>query len=456
MDIGRRGIMANRAGVNVASHNISNVNTPGASRQRVELETSTPIPAGKAVYGMGAQVGTVARITDDYLTKNIHAEQRKSGTYEEKSFQMNRLEDVFNEANSEGMNTLVTRLFNDFRKLSIEPDNAALRQTVRESAMSVVQDFNRLDKTLEDLKQGANQRIEAFVTEVNSLSEQVAELNKRIQEMTIRAGAPNDLLDQRELLLGKLAEISGAVYHMTDEGHAVVSLAGNQIVSNDRFSALSVANEESGYRVRFERSPEPDITDRITGGKIGGILEFRREALQPMRDQVNVMAHVLAREVNFIHRQGYGADGKTNRDFFSVGDEASKAAGTIRLAAEVSMSAQAIATALEPNRPGDNRLALSLANLQSEKLMDSGQKSFDDFYNGLISGMAVNVSKTRQLKEHQEVVNHQLQQMRENVSGISLDEETVNLIKFQHALDASSRVIKVADEIFESVLAIRR
>lgn len=456
MDIGRKGMMASRAGVSTASHNISNVNTEGASRQRADIQASNATPAGRYVFGSGSEVGTVRRINDEYLTRNIHAENRKSGNYEEKDFQLMRVEEVFNESIAQGMSSSVSRLFNDFRKLSLEPENNALRQTLKESAQAIVQEFRGTYGNLKKLSDGVDARLEGYIKEVNSLAGQVASLNKQIQEMEVRSGAPNDLLDKRELILGKLSEMSGATYQLGDNGQYIVSLGGYNLVYTDRVNTVSMARSGEGVRIMMESNPQPDITDRVNGGKLGGLVEYRRDVLDPTMNKLNLIAHTLVREVNFVHRQGFGLDGKTARDFFSSDGTVENAASSIDLSDDVRKDGIAIAAALEKGSAGDNRLALMLANLENEKFMDSSTKTIGDFYNSMVSSNAVVIGKNRQLKEHQDIVNSQLKEMRESISGISMDEETMNLVKFQHSLDASAKVIKVADEIFETVLGLRR
>ena len=175
---GKSGLFASRSALTTTGHNISNVNTEGYSRQRVEVETATPQQHGNAIFGTGVNVKSVNRVNDEFLTRQIANEVKYQGEYAERDAVFNQLEAVFNEIDNDGMNRLIANLFNEFRKLGNEPESEPLRATVREAASQVVGDFHRIARSLTDIQKNVDARIEANVRQVNELVDRVTSINQ--------------------------------------------------------------------------------------------------------------------------------------------------------------------------------------------------------------------------------------------------------------------------------------
>ncbi|HRK02975.1 MAG TPA: flagellar basal body rod C-terminal domain-containing protein, partial [Oligoflexia bacterium] len=152
---------------------------------------------------------------------------------------------------------------------------------------------------------------------------------------------------------------------------------------------------------------------------------------------------------------GYSARGTTGIDFFAPLTTKRGAAEFLRISDAVAADANVIATGLLPDSPGDNRLIQQISNLQHAKTMGGGVATFDDFYNATVTELATASHRNKHVLEHQTNIVTQLEKVRESISGVSLDEETTNLVQYQHAFDAAAKVIKVADEILETVLNMR-
>ena len=168
------------------------------------------------------------------------------------------------------------------------------------------------------------------------------------------------------------------------------------------------------------------------------------------------MAFTLVNAVNDIHSQGMTAQGATGVNFFKPIDEKEKAAEYIALSDEVAADVSNIATAAEVNAPGDNRIALALTKLQNVKLLGDGNANVDEWYNSIVSDVGVASSRNKfSLNQEKDIVT-QLGKMRDQVSGVSLDEESANLMQFQHAFEASAKVVTVADDLLKTILAIKR
>jgi flagellar hook-associated protein 1 FlgK len=463
---GKSGLFANRAALATTGHNIANVNTEGYSRQRAEQVAANPVQIGTTVFGTGVRLQQIQRINDEYLTRQIANESKMQGDYEETDMALAQAENVFNELGNAGLNRLVAKFFNEFRKLGNEPESEALRATVREAADQLIGDFKRISRTLKDVQKNIDIRIEANVREVNALTQRIASLNEDIKRMELAGGNAGDLRDSRDNAIKKLSTIADIHVATSERGELTISIQNvGPLLSGQLFNKMSVgtakANPETGqpeggYRILLENVGTPDITDKLQLGRLGGLVQSRDKYIGTALKRLDELAYQFSTKINQIHSQGFNLAGATGINFFKTPAHMANAAEEMSLSNEVRQDSNAIATALVPDAPGDNRLVQLIARLQHERLMSNGHATFDDHYNATVADLATITQKNKQVLEHQTHIIDQLNKFRESISGVSLDEETTNLMQFQHAFDASARVIKVADEMLDTVLNLRR
>lgn len=463
---GKSGLFASRAALATTGHNIANVNTEGYSRQRVETTTSRPEQIGNMVHGTGTTVKQIHRINDEYLTRQIGHEMKYLGEYEEKDAALAQAESIFNEIGNAGLNRLVTRFFNEFRKLGNEPESEALRATVRESADQLIGDFKRISRSMRDIQKNIDTRIEANVRQVNEYVDKIAQLNGDIKRLELGGGATGDLRDARDVAVKKLSTVVDTAVATNEKGDFTVSIPGvgaivTGVLKNKMYVETSKADgdysmPEGSYRVFLTNRFPPDVTHGLKHGRLGGLLETRDRLLGSAMQRVDELAFTLASKINQIHSLGFTLNGDTGINFFKQPEKIEQAAELLTLSDEIQRDAKNIATALSPDSPGDNRLVQFIAKLQHSRVMSGGQSTFDDHYNATVADLATVTAKNKQVFEHQQHIITQLDKFRDSISGVSLDEETTNLVQYQHAFDASAKVIKVADELLEEILNLRR
>jgi flagellar hook-associated protein 1 FlgK len=465
MNTGKTGLFANRAALATTGHNIANVNTEGYTRQRVEQQAAQPQQLGNTVYGAGVRVNRVHRINDQFINTQISNEMKLVGQYEEKDMALSQAEDVFNEINNEGMNRLMAKFFNEFRKLGNEPENEAMRATVRESADQLVGDFHRVSRNMADIQKNLDVRIEANVRQANELTERIAKLNEEVKRYELHGEEAGDLRDQRDLAIKKLSTIADISVSQNEKGELTINLAGaGPLASGSLFNKLSTVTAkadpdggrpEGSVKIFLENVGTPDITEKLKNGRLGGLVESRDNYVGKTMKRIDELAYTFATKVNEIHNLGYNLNGTNGINFFATPEKIRNAAADLALSSEIRADANNIAAAIAPDSPGDNRLVQLIAALQSQRVMGGGTGTFDDHYNAAVADIAIISQKNKQVFEHQGHIVNQLEKFRESISGVSLDEETTNLVQFQHAFDANAKVIKVADEMLETVLHLR-
>ena len=469
MNTGRSGMVAAKAAIATSGHNIANANMEGFSRQRVIQTTDTPRFAGgsSALVGTGTLISRVERLNDEYIEKQIRNGNRDLSHFEEKEVVLKQTEDIFNEMGGEGLNRIMARFFNEFRKLSNDPNSEAIRQSVREASQAMVNDFHRLRSEVEDVRKHIDARLEGHVSEINGLAQTLKDLNIKIKGLSLSGASPNDLLDQRDQVLKKLGSYMDLSMHQDNEGNYSVDIRGvGPLVtggSTEKFSVFRSPADDQGkpegaMDLKTSASAKGIVTHQVKGGKVGALLEVRDDTLSKILDRLDQLAVEVTHSVNAIHREGFTKNGQNGINFFRPIDpvHVKSAAESIELSDAVRGNVNNIATGAEPDSPGDNRVAIAISGLQHLNLMNGGKTTVDDFYNSIVSDVGVVGAKTRAALNQQKDIQNQLGKIRDQLSGVSIDEETANLLQFQHAFDASAKVIQVADEMLKTVLDLKR
>lgn len=458
---------AAKAQMATTSHNISNANTEGYSRQRVQQEASraTQKHGAHNIIGSGTLLNRTERINDAYVERQIRQAGRDMGHMEEKDLALRQTEDVFNELGGEGLNRLMAKFFNDFRKLGNEPDNEAVRQSVRESAQAMTNDFKRLRAQVEEVRDHIDVRIEGFTREMNALADEIKDLNIKIKIQEVGGASANDLKDKRDLAFKKLSSYVDLSMHPDKEGAYNIDIKGVGPLVNGPNAMKFIVNRtpadqdgkpENSLSITTTANASADVTHAIRGGKIGALLEVRDQTLSTILERLDDLAVMLTDSVNAIHAEGYNRNGLKGTLFFKPIEHKKGSAEYMQLSDAVSSDANNIAAAAIPDSPGDNRIAVAISQLQNMRIMGDGKSTVDDFYNSIVSDVGIVANRNRQNMNQQKDITMQLGKIREQISGVSIDEETANLMQFQHAFGASAKVIQVADECLETVLNLRR
>lgn len=467
MNIGKTGLMTTKAALTTTSHNIANANTEGFSRQSVEQTANAAVTWGKNQFGNGVTIKDVRRANDEYLNRRINVETRNHGLLEEKDLYLHQTEQVFNESTTDGMNAVATKFYNEFRKLSTDPHSEAMRASVRESSVQLSTEINRMSRDLKEVQKNIDARIEGYVREVNALSKEIRDLNIHIMREELAGNAPApDLNDKRDLAMKKLSTLADVSISKDKNNQMVVTLAGHAaIVNGEQLSPLEVARSpadpstgkaEGRLDIVVKDPTSSKFTQFIKAGRLGGLLEVRDQDIARAQKQLDDMAYRLATEVNNIHAQGFGRDGLGGRNFFNPMASATDAAAQLKVSDEVVGNLNAIAAAKEPLAASDNRIAIAisgLANMKSEAGA-ADQHTMLDQFNAMVGELAVKTGASQKSLSFQKDVLTQIENVREALVGVSLDEETANLIRFQHAYAANAKVMQVADETLKTVLGM--
>jgi len=483
LSIGRSGLTASKKNLEVTGHNLSNVNTEGFSRQRVAVSTAIPVTSDGIIQGTGVKVVSINRFNDEFIDKRLNTAISHKNFKQTRSEQLDQVESIFNELDSDGLNQILNKFFNSFRDLANQPENATIRSVVRDNANLVVKDFQRIRTTLDAKTNYINQKITTSVTDVNLLLHQIADLNSKIVNVEITQGETGDLRDQRDLAIRNLSEKIKVDTYSDEKNRKVVTAQGiGTLVTGANVQELGViAKNKSESKNNMDGSIEIVLKDRasvpithlLKGGSLGGYVQIRDESLKKLQGDIDTIAYQFTNAVNSIHRQGFAnrkvlmdeqgnpaqSDEKgplTGLDFFKQPMSVDEAALNISLSDKIKEDVSNISAALAPNAPGDNRVAIAISKLQHERILADGTITLEEKYLQTIGSIGLETGKARLEAEQADGLLTQAHGIRERLTGVSIDEETANMVRFQHAYEASAKMMQAADQMFKTVLELKR
>lgn len=435
------GLNAQRRVLDVTAHNIANETTPGYHRQRVELQpagvpTVAAVFAGPGARPAGVDAVGVTRVVDQLAEDRMMRENALQAGTRELSTALDRIELAFVEPSDQGIAAVLDEFWAGWSDLSAHPTDVPIRSQLLERGQTVVDALNRAATDLDHVQDLTRQQISDLAVEVNELTSRLGQLNAAIVGS---ASAPNDLLDQRDVVLNQLAELTGAVARPGQGGAVDVYIGGRVIVSGT--IALGVTGDTGELRWAADASPVA-----LPPSRLGSMAQIVDEVIPRYRAALDAVADRLVTQVNALHVTGLDLAGADGRNFFEPG--APVTAASIALSSDVAGHPEHIAAAAPSVTPGqfDGELARTMAALADTP---SGA---DVAYRSLVSGLGVEVRAAGQRADIQEQVAQAATTQASSVGGVSLDEEMANLIAAQRAYEASARVLTAVDDLLETLI----
>jgi len=483
LNIGSTGLSASKKSLETTGHNIANVNTEGFSRQKVNQTTNMPITKSGLIHGTGVRVKSITRVNDDFINKRLAKSISNEKYYNQRMDRMTQVEDIFNEIDTEGLNQVMNRFFNSFRELANQPENETIRSVVRDQASLVVQDFKRIRGSLDDISKGIDENLKAEVIDINQTSDHISQLNRKIQALEAISEETGDLRDQRDLAVRNLSRSFKVTTYQDNKGQYVVAAKNvGTLVTGTLSQHLQIGtksksessnNLAGSAEIYFKGKPAHSITHKFQGGSLASLVKVRNADIVEVKERIDTIAFNMSKSVNAIHRRGYvnreiqvnesgqpsSADAKgptTGINFFKEPTTISDSALNLSLSDAVREDLTNVVTALAPNSPGDNRVSLAISKLQHERILGENEASLEEYYLQTVGKIGLETGKARLDSEQAEGLKAQAESIRERLVGVSIDEEASNMVRFQHAYEASAKIMQTADEMFKTVIGIKR
>jgi len=449
MDIARQALAAQQAGLGVTGHNIANVNTPGYSRQRVTFESKAPALTQWGFMGRGVSIQYIERIRDEFVDLEIRTEKQSFGKWEYKERAMKEVEDVFNEPSDSGLGAILSNFWDSWGELANDPQSGSASEWVKQVGSHLVNTFNHLHSRFSSIQTNLDNELKLGVEEVNVLLHQVADLNDKVASTEGRGISANDFRDKRDKLVEDLYELVGVRVIEREDGMVSVTLDGKSLVERSSVTELGIRTRSLGNIVVSDPTWAVNKSSlSMVNGKLHGIVEMRDEVIVDQLEKLDEIANTLVTKVNEIHQTGYGKDGSIGIDFFN---NSTSGAGDISLSHSVESDVSKIAASGDGSS-GDGRIAMQIFDLRETRIMSGNSVSVDDFYAAMMGALGVQSQEATFMRENQEFMVQQLENQRSSLSGVSLDEEMTNLIRYQHAYEAAARLVTTVDEMMQVLL----
>lgn len=443
VELASRALQAMQMAMNTTGHNLANVNTPGYSRQRVNLATTEPqvIEGVKTLFvGSGVRVESIQRIRDAFLDARMAGTnsdyQRLNTLYS----RLTQVEDLFGEPTDAGLSRQITAFFNAFQELSTNPENVGVRANVYHQVEGMARAFRQLAGRLDEMLVEMEQRIQATASEINFIAKSIADLNVKIRYNKALGTMPNDLLDKRTSLIEKLSEYVGVRTTEMADGTVRVSLGEFVLVEGERSNTLPEG-------IDYALKAFVDTTNRaqVVSGSVRGLMDAV-EYVRTYRTRLDTLAAELINSVNAIHQTGYGLDGSTGNRLLEGTD-----ALTIRVSTDVE-DINHIAAATT-NAHGDGSKALELARLRQSPRVGLDNKTIPDYYSAVVAELGEHTRSASTGQENQKIILQNLQAEREAVSGVNMDEEMANLLRYQRSYQAAAHLVSMMDSVIADMIA---
>ncbi len=517
LNTANKGLFAQQTSLHTASHNIANTNTKGYTRQRVEMKADIAYNlVGVGQLGTGVRMDSIVRLVDDYTVKQIRNEIGTLERYTAKSELTNQLEVIFNEPSTSGLNFYLGEMFDSWQELSKNPESLTSKTIVVEKSKSLADIINHMNTQIHSLKDETIGQLEKNALDFNSIVDKLESLNQQILNISLTEQIPNDLLDQRDLMLEDLGTITNfktshdkygrvsikcgdinilggeeqlfelslvtdIVENIDGDGNLIdytvfISQGGNGLNGSVEINVDDIGDFEIGKAIFTKRDgdieslDDIEINDSISSGRIKGY----REALQDIDNSIisiDDFANTLVKAVNIIHTDGNGAGnigGVDYYDFFTIIEE--NGGLSIKVNDDIQDDNSRVWVGRYPDSPeGDGSRALMIAGLRNTKMSFKGHaldydlatmsiKNFtggmtiEGAYGNIVTNIGISKEHSDNIIANQEILVGQLEMRRESVSGVSIDEEISNVIKYQKAYEANARVIQTLSEMLDVLI----
>ncbi|MCR2806737.1 flagellar hook-associated protein FlgK [Paenibacillus soyae] len=504
LETARRSLFTTQSALNTTGHNIANANTVGYSRQVVNMTATRPIDAlgysksaAAGQLGTGVEASSITRIREKFLDNQFRNEYKSQGNYDVQMDTLSKLEGIVNEPSDTGIRSVISNFWNAWSDLSKNPENADGRKVVKEQTLAMVDAFNYTAKQLSDLKADLTENVEINMNTANSIATSIAQLNDEIRRIEGLGDNANDLRDQRDLLTDQLSGLVNIRVEELDSGYRV-TMGDMELVAGGTATPLTVDSINDAVE-----------SGDLNSGAIYGTIYSRDHFVQGYMDELDTMVQTMANGefqvtlpkgavlpigtvingtavtslnrtleedtvvtvngLNGLHQLGYSLAGdEPGLPFFTdaSGGTTGLTAANITLNPEIAANSNLIATSMRVTTDaggtdtvvsGNNSLAVLFSQMRDARFdFDAGtgenKNTIDAYFRSVVGQLGVQASEASRMQSNQQIIVEQVDARRQSVSGVSLDEEMSNLIKFQHAYNAAARNMTMIDELLNKVI----
>ncbi len=454
-DVSVRAMSAYQQAIDVTSNNISNASNPDYARQKVQFATVT----AENGRGAGVTISDVQRIKDDLLGVQIRNYQSKSSDANKRSQVLSQIESIISEPSDNGLSNYMTQFFNSWDQLSAQPNSTPLRLNVIQKAQSVSDRFTQILNGLNDIQTTLQTEALNDVSTINAYLKDLNGLNQRISESEMRGIKANELKDQRDALIGKLSEMVNVSVQNNPNGSVSVNvggLFGSDLNTYNQFD-MKIVNGQ----MRLVSQTDSSAVAMLNSGELYAVSDLYSNKISQYKSSIENLETVFVNKINEVHMSGntlvQGAVSKTGIPFFGELDVNGNvintiANGQLQINPQILDNPANIAASDAANNDGNGNNANKMAQLLDSKLSELNGQNLLDNYSTILNNIGLDKVSSDNTIQSSEAILLKLDNQETSTSGVSLDEEMANVLKFQRSYDAASKMVKIADEMIQTIL----
>ncbi|MEO3989840.1 flagellar hook-associated protein FlgK [Pseudocitrobacter cyperus] len=450
INIAYSGIQAAQVGMNVTSMNIANMLVSGYSRQGVVQSAIGPMGEAGLTPGSGVQVDSIRRISSQYLVNQVWQTNTKANYFSTGNQYITSLEKVIG-TDTTSLGNGLDEFINALSELTQTPESPALRQQLLNQAGSLATRFNSMNNFITSQKESINTQRSAMVDQINTLSGNIADYNKKIADMESTGGNASVLRDQRDELVKTLSSMADVKVSEDKSGSFTVSLTNGQpLVSGKTAGQLSVGQDANGNStLTLKFSTSEFSLNPSTGGQLGALYDYETGTLQQMKESVQGMAEAVASLFNEQLKKGYDLNGNPGKELFTF--DPSNPAGMLQVN---DLTPEELALSGAKDEPGNSDNLTALIELKNQKtdIPGLGNMSLNEGAAAIISTIGIASRQSTTEMEAAVAVSEQAQTQRDNLSAVNQDEEAINLQIYMQSYQANMKVISTGNQIFTDLM----
>ena len=444
-DISVRSLATYQMAMDATSHNVANASNPDYSRQRITFTTEIPEKLQGFVWGSGVKIDSLLRVRDQLTDSQIRTNNQDYSNNTKKSEIQSQAEILFSEPSDLGISTLMDSFFTSWSQLAVTPNSNSLRLEVVRSAQRLASKVESVYSGLDNIKGDLLNDTNSKVDQLNNLLQNVQSLNAQIFQSTATGSSANDLMDQRDKVIDQLSQLANINVSYDESNSAIISVGG-VFAANRTNSVVFKASQVNGQMKLT--TADGQFTANLNGGELYAVTDSYSNSIPHYQDKLNQIMTAMVDSVNSLHETAYNISNppETGIKFFDSYKD-----GKLVVNQDIVLDPGNIAISADGTE-GNGEIALSISGLSSAKILNGS--SLAENYSSLVSEVGNNKLSADQLADATNMVLQQLQQQKSSYSGVSIDEEMTNMIRFQRSYDASAKLVSIADQMLQTVLSM--
>ncbi len=447
--IGGGALGAHQYGVQITGHNIANSATEGYHRQEVVTKSMRH-------NTFGVRTDSVRRSTDLFLSKQISSQSGQTGQAQTRADALGRLESTVGSLDDFGLSSHLDRFFSAFRELAASPHDVSHRNDVVRRTEQLAEGVQSAAVTLKDAQEEADLEIVQAVDEINEVAVEVAQLNHQIAEDESFGQQANELHDQRDMAIARLGELAGITHFFDDKGNAHVMVGrGLSIVSGTEVYELQAQGDpDTGmHNVVYASGQAIRLEDRLDASELSGYLQLRDRDIADRIGELDQFASDFATAINARHEANFDANGDAGEELIVAPTAVAGAAINMEVNSNISDDSSLIAAAVvATGAPGDGRGAQAIADIDGLDVAQGSTKRLTESVNEFLVNLGYSRRDADRSLERNSSRLDQLENLRETTSGVSLEEQMIQLNRYQRAFQAASRVVSTVDDLLGMIM----